>query len=122
MGGNKGVWGGLRRYLRGSNGCDLRLKLSDQKARKAKSVGWILFGSDLVDLLEALDDQHRNTNMNDKNHLVGQLTMLQCDTFWERSGPWCWKSRKSPACSYEVTNHISLVTESAQQGLECFSL
>ena len=26
-----------------------------------------------------LDDQHRNTNMNDKDHLVGQLTTLDAD-------------------------------------------
>ena len=26
-----------------------------------------------------IDDQHRNTNMNDKDHLVGQLTTIEQD-------------------------------------------
>ena len=32
------------------------------------------FASELSEWKEMSEDQHRNTNMNDKDHLVGQLT------------------------------------------------
>ena len=29
--------------------------------------------------IDEIDDQHRNTNMNNKDHLVGQLTRMEMD-------------------------------------------
>ena len=34
------------------------------------------FASKLSEWKEMSEDQHRNTNMNDKDHLVGQLTSV----------------------------------------------
>ena len=34
--------------------------------------------------IDDIDDQHRNTNMNDKDHLVGQLTRYDWEGAWTR--------------------------------------
>ena len=54
---------------------------------------WSPNSTDLYFWYSFVDDQHRNTNMNDKDHLVGQLTrkkedgtVLKISWYWSRNG------------------------------------